>query len=138
MKSTSGLSIWPEELPGVRRQRLDVAALALGEDGVEGEARLARPGQPGEDDQRVARELERDVLEVVLAGTSDDELVSHRMSSRIGCGQGGRRAAFEQTFAMIAGWCKRLRARLDDRMDTSPALPQIDETLLATTRYLRH
>jgi hypothetical protein len=44
----------PEELPGVRRQRLDVAALALGEDRVEGQARLAGAGQPGEDDQGVA------------------------------------------------------------------------------------
>ena len=44
-----------EELPGVRRQRLDVAALALGEDRVERQRRLAGPGQSGEDDERVAR-----------------------------------------------------------------------------------
>ena len=44
-----------EELPRVRRQRLDVAALTLGEDRVERQRRLARPGQPGEDDQGVAR-----------------------------------------------------------------------------------
>ena len=43
-----------EELARVRRQRLDVAALALGVDRVEGEARLARAGQPGDDDQGVA------------------------------------------------------------------------------------
>ena len=77
MKSTSGLSIWPEELPGVGRQRLDVAALALGEDRVEGQAGLARAGQPGEDDQRVSRQVERDVLEVVLARATDDEAVGH-------------------------------------------------------------
>ena len=77
MKSTSGLSIWPEELAGVGRERLDVAALALGEDRVEGQARLARPGQPGEDDERVTREVEGDVLEVVLPGAPDDELVGH-------------------------------------------------------------
>ena len=40
-----GLVHLAEELPGVRRQRLDVAALALGEDRVEGEARLAGAGQ---------------------------------------------------------------------------------------------
>ena len=40
-----GLVHLPEELPGVGRQRLDVAALALGVDGVEGERRLARPRQ---------------------------------------------------------------------------------------------
>src|SRR3712207_7006630 len=46
-----GLVHLAEELACVGRQRLDVAPLALGEDGVEGQARLARPGQPGEDDQ---------------------------------------------------------------------------------------
>ena len=66
-----------EELPGVRRERLDVPALALGEDRVERQAGLARPGQPGEDDERVAREVERDVLEVVLASATDDETVGH-------------------------------------------------------------
>ena len=76
-----GLVHLAEELARVRGQRLDVAALALGEDRVEGQARLAGAGQPGEDDQRVARQLERDVLEVVLAGTPDDELVSHGTSS---------------------------------------------------------
>ena len=45
MKSTSGLSIWAEELAGVGGQRLDVAPLALGVDRVEGQGRLARAGQ---------------------------------------------------------------------------------------------
>ena len=49
-----GLVHLAEELAGVRRQRLDVAALALGVDRVERERRLARPGQAGEDDQPVA------------------------------------------------------------------------------------
>ncbi len=66
-----------EELPRIRGQRLDVAALPLGEDRVEGEAGLARAGQAGEDDDRVAREVERDVLEVVLARASDDQAVGH-------------------------------------------------------------
>ena len=72
-----GLVHLAEELAGVGRERLDVAALALGEDRVERQARLARPGQPGEDDERVAREVEGDVLEVVLPGAPDDELVGH-------------------------------------------------------------
>jgi hypothetical protein len=67
----------PEELAGVRGEALDVAALALGEDRVERQRRLARPGQPGEDDHRVAREVERDVLEVVLSGATDDEAIGH-------------------------------------------------------------
>ena len=79
MKSTSGLSIWPEELAGVGRQRLDVAALALGVDGVEGERRLARARQPGEDDELVARQLEVDVAQVVLAGAPDPNRVEVRV-----------------------------------------------------------
>ena len=75
-----GLVHLAEELAGVGRQRLDVAALALGEDRVERQARLAGPGQPGEDDQGVARQVERDVLEVVLARAANDELVSHLCS----------------------------------------------------------
>ena len=67
-----GLVHLPEELAGVRRQRLDVAPLALGVDRVEGQARLARAGQPGEHDQPVARQLDVDVLEVVLAGAADE------------------------------------------------------------------
>lgn len=40
-----------EELPGVRGERFDVAALPLGEDRVERERRLARPREPGENDE---------------------------------------------------------------------------------------
>ena len=65
-----------EELAGVGRQRLDVAALALGVDRVEGEARLARPREPRDDHQLVAGDVHVDVLEVVLAGAADlDELL---------------------------------------------------------------
>ncbi len=64
-----------QELAGVRRQALDVAALALGVDGVEGEAGLAGAAQAGDDDEPVAREGDRDVLEVVLARAAHDELI---------------------------------------------------------------
>ena len=72
-----GLIHLAEELPGVGGQRLDVPALALGEDGVEGQAGLARAGQPGEHDHGVPRQVQRDVLQVVLAGAANDESVSH-------------------------------------------------------------
>jgi hypothetical protein len=72
-----GLVHLAEELARVGRERLDVAALALGEDRVEGQAGLAGPGQAREDDERVPREVEGDVLEVVLPGAPDDELVGH-------------------------------------------------------------
>ena len=54
-----GLVHLPQELPRVGAQRLDVAALALGVDRVEGERRLARARQPRDDHERVARERER-------------------------------------------------------------------------------
>ena len=46
----------PEELARVGRERLDVAALALGVERVERERRLARARRPREDDERVLRE----------------------------------------------------------------------------------
>ena len=68
-----------QELARVRGERLDVAALALGVDRVEGERRLAGPGEPGDADEGVPRQPDGDVLEVVLAGAVDDQLVgSHR------------------------------------------------------------
>ncbi len=79
-----GLVHLPEELAGVGRQRLDVAALALGEDRVEGEAGLARAGEPREHDQCVAGQVEVDVLEVVLAGAAHDEAVHVIPVSRCG------------------------------------------------------
>ena len=73
-----GLVHLAEELPRVGAQRLDVAPLALGVDRVERERGLARPRQPRDDHERVARERERDVLEVVLAGAGDDDRVAWR------------------------------------------------------------
>src|SRR5258708_712998 len=70
-----GLFHLTEELPRVGRQRLDVPPLALGIDRVEGERRLARPRKTGEDHQLVARDRQRDVLEVVLAGAANRYLV---------------------------------------------------------------
>ena len=60
-----------EELARIGREALDVAALALGIDRVEGERGLARAGQAGEHHQLVARDLHVDVLEIVLARAAD-------------------------------------------------------------------
>ena len=73
-----GLVHLAEELPRVGAQRLDVAPLALRVDRVEGERRLARARQPRDDHESVARERERHVLEVVLAGAGDDDRVAWR------------------------------------------------------------
>src|SRR5690606_40288661 len=70
-----GLVHLAEELAGVGRQRLDVTPLALGEDRVEGEARLARAGKAGEYDQSRSEEVKRAGLEVGLSCTTHDQAV---------------------------------------------------------------
>ena len=72
-----GLVHLAQELTGVGGQGLHVTALPLGEDRVEGERGLARAGQTGEDDHRVARQVQVHALEIVLAGPTDDERVVH-------------------------------------------------------------
>ena len=92
-----GLVHLPEELAGVGGQALDVAALPLREDRVEGEARLAGARQPGEDRHRVARQLDGHVAEVVLPGSPDDKSVGHarhgRQPRRRSAGQRARRSS---------------------------------------------
>ena len=56
-----------EKLAGVGGKRFDVAALALGVDGVEGERAFARSGESGDDGQRVAGDAHIDVAQVMLA-----------------------------------------------------------------------
>ncbi len=73
-----GLLHLVEELPRVRGQRLHVAALALREEGVEGERGLAGAGNAGDHHQPVARDGDVDVGQVVLARAADQDLVLHR------------------------------------------------------------
>ena len=68
-----------EELPRIRAERLDVAALPFRVDRVEGERRLAGAGEPGDADQAVPRQADGDVLEVVLAGAVDDKFFGGHM-----------------------------------------------------------
>jgi len=67
-----GLVHHPQELAGVGGEALDVATLALGVDGVEGQRALAGAGDPGDDDELAPGELEVDVLQVVLARAPND------------------------------------------------------------------
>ena len=60
-----------EELPNVRREGLDVAALAFGVERVEGERGLAGAGGAGDDGELAEGEVEVEVAEVVLAGAAD-------------------------------------------------------------------
>src|SRR5207244_13188459 len=75
-----------QELPRVRGERLDVAALALRIDRVEGKARLPGPGEPGDADEGVARQPDGDVLEVVLARAVDDQLVGSHIEASLAGG----------------------------------------------------
>ncbi len=78
-----GLLHLPEELPRVGRERLDVAALALGVERVERQARLARPRQPRDRHELVPRHADRDVLEVVLPGPADGDPAAGQRRSRL-------------------------------------------------------
>ena len=66
-----GLVHLPQELPGVRGEALHVAALPLGVQRVEREARLAAARQARDHREPVTRDLGGHVLEVVLTGTDD-------------------------------------------------------------------
>src|SRR5207244_11457467 len=55
------------ELAGIGVQRLEITPLALVEENVEGEGRLARARYAGDHGETIARDLDVDILEVVLA-----------------------------------------------------------------------
>ncbi len=64
-----------EELPGVRRQRFDIAPLTLGIDGVEGERGLAGTRKAGQYDQSISRQVEIDIFQVMGPGTPDADIL---------------------------------------------------------------
>ena len=99
-----------EELAGVGGERLDVAPLPLRVDRVEGQAGLARAGEPGDADQRIPRQRDRDVLEVVLACAVNDEGVGGHpsQSSRRTC---VRERAGESAPLTISSACREYPAR---------------------------
>ena len=71
-----------EELARVGAQALDVAPLPLGIDGIERQARLPRPGQPGDHHQPVPGNVDVDRLQVMLARPADlDELLLRHVPS---------------------------------------------------------
>ncbi len=72
-----------QELPGIGRQALDVAALAFGVQRVERERRLARARQPGDHHQLVARDVQVDVLEVVRARPADADPLGGRKLAQV-------------------------------------------------------
>ena len=60
-----------EELAGVGGEGFDVAALAFGVDGVEGERGFAGAGDAADDGEGVVGDVDVDALEVVGAGSAD-------------------------------------------------------------------
>ena len=96
-----------EELAGVGGERLDVPALALCVDRVEGERRLSGAGKPGDRGQLVPRQADVDVLQVVLAGAVNYQLFGgHNRPSlakqvgrtRVRFAQEARRSTSRQTW----------------------------------------
>ena len=68
-----------EKLLGVGGQRLDVAALPLGVERVEGQGALARAARPGDHDERPVGQVDRDAPQIVLPGVDDaDDGIDHR------------------------------------------------------------
>jgi len=77
-----GLFHHRKELSGVGRERFDVAALAFGIERVERQRRLAGAGEAGDDDQLVAWQGEVDVLQVVGASPTNQNLVQNSLAWR--------------------------------------------------------
>ena len=67
-----------QKLPRIGRERLHVAPLPLGVDGVEGKRALARSGDTADDRQLAVRNLAGDVLQVVCPRAADDDGVIQR------------------------------------------------------------
>jgi hypothetical protein len=64
-----------EELARVRRESLDVAALTFGVQGVEHQRRFSRAADAGHDDQFVERQIEVEILEIVLARAANADRI---------------------------------------------------------------
>jgi len=64
-----------EELLGIRGERLDVAALALGVQGIERQRALAGPRRSGDHREGAPRQLDGDALRLCLPRVADDHAV---------------------------------------------------------------
>jgi hypothetical protein len=74
-----------EKLPGIGGKRFDIFALALGKDGIERERRFAAAAEAGDDDELIARDIDGDILEIVLAcaANTDDFQTHDGLSDRV-------------------------------------------------------
>ena len=83
-----------DELAGIGRQRFDVLPLPLGEERVEGQRALAGAAGPREHDQLVARQIERNALQIVDARAANTNCI----------GRGGARGARRLGHAADERW----------------------------------
>ena len=65
----------PQKLAGVGGETFDVAALALGINGVESQRGLAAAADTGDDDQTMARDGDVHLFEIVLLGSADTDVI---------------------------------------------------------------
>ena len=72
-----GLVHLTEELAGIGRKALHIAPLTLCVDGIKGKAGLAGTGQTGENHQLVSGDGQINILQIILSGTLDADLVIH-------------------------------------------------------------
>ena len=74
-----------QELAGVGRERFDVAALAFGVEGVEGQGGFPRAADAGDDDELVEGDVQVDVLQVVDPDAAENDRVVHDVPVKSGC-----------------------------------------------------
>ena len=65
-------------MAGVGGEALDIAPLALSKESIKSQTGFAGTGDTGKDDELGLGKLERDILKIVLPGTSDDDFVGHK------------------------------------------------------------
>jgi len=94
-----------QKLARIGREALDIAALALGKDRVEGQRALTTATDAGEHHQPVARNGEVDVLEVVLAGAPHPDHILQRATTE-------HAAAIELGHLLVQGECWLVLAAL--------------------------
>ncbi len=79
-----GLGQLVEELVGVAGQALDVAALAFGVEGVEGQGGFSRPAGTGDDNQPAPGQAQADVLEVMDPDSLEGDVPMGRINCALG------------------------------------------------------
>jgi hypothetical protein len=82
-----GVDLWfvhaVKELPRIRRECLDIAALPLGVERIEYQRRFPGTRHPGYHDQFVERQLNRKILQIVLACALNKDAIGGQRFTKI-------------------------------------------------------